>query len=67
MLPCGKDEGSLPQPIAPWNLAAAPVTQGIAERGPRRIDAAAYATRDLDWTLYDFGHFLNELQTGKIR
>jgi hypothetical protein len=31
----------------------------------RRIDAAAYATRDLDWTLYDFGHFLNELQTGK--
>lgn len=30
----------------------------------RRIDATAYATRDLDWTLYDFGHFLNELQSG---
>lgn len=31
----------------------------------RQIDATAYATRDLDWTLYDFGHFLNELQSGK--
>jgi|SRR6185437_5958986 len=31
----------------------------------RQIDATAYATRDLDWTLYDFGHFVNELQSGK--
>jgi hypothetical protein len=31
----------------------------------RQVDATAYATRDLDWTLYDFGHFLNELQSGK--
>lgn len=31
----------------------------------RQIDATAYATRDLDWTLYDLGHFLNELQSGK--
>ena len=31
----------------------------------RQIDATAYATRDMDWTLYDFGHFVNELQSGK--
>ena len=45
-------------------LALPPVPETLAPR-LRRIDATAYATRDLDWTLYDFGQFLNELQSGK--
>lgn len=46
------------------NLALPPVPADLAPR-LRQIDATAYASRDLDWTLYDFGHFLDELQAGK--
>lgn len=45
-------------------LALPPVPANLVP-SLRQIDATAYATRDLDWTLYDFGHFLNELQSGK--
>jgi hypothetical protein len=46
------------------NLALPPVPAALAPR-LRRINATTYASRDLDWTLYDFRRFLDELQSGK--
>ena len=45
-------------------LALPPVPDALAPR-LRPVASAAYASRDIDWTLYDFGLFLNELQSGK--
>lgn len=46
------------------NLALPPVPAALAAR-LRRIDATTYASRDFDWTLYDFKRFLDELQSGQ--
>lgn len=45
-------------------LALPPVPAALAPH-LRQVGATAYASRDLDWTLYDFDHFLDELQSGK--
>ncbi|MGY6270909.1 hypothetical protein ACXIUT_14550 [Achromobacter denitrificans] len=44
-------------------LALPPVPAGQAP-GLRQIGPAAFASRDLDWTLYDFADFLDDLQSG---
>lgn len=45
-------------------LALPPVPAAQAPR-LRQVGATAYASRALDWTLYDFANFADELQSGK--
>jgi len=45
-------------------LALPPVPEQLAGR-LRQVAATAYASRDMDWTLYDFAYFLDELQSGQ--
>lgn len=45
-------------------LALPPVPASLVP-GLRQVGANAYASRDLGWTLYDFGNFVDELRAGE--